>query len=111
MTNITFSLDENIIRQSEILAAQTGTSVNAIVRDYLSYLVGMGIKDVDAMNGNLQILFNFSIGKLNRKQACRELGVEDISLSRMMREAGFPPPRANLEQEKEMLEEIRGISL
>ena len=111
MPNITFSFDESIIREAKILAAQAETSVNAILRDYLSHLSSLEIYKQDAMNGNLQILFNYSIGKLNRKQACKKLGVEDLVLSKMLGEAGFPPPRANIEQEDAMLEEIKDIRL
>ncbi len=39
MTNLTLTIDENILRQARILALQRGTSVNAMVREFLAQQV------------------------------------------------------------------------
>ena len=107
--NITFSLDEATIRQIKGIAAQHDTSINAIVRDYFAQLADSGLQERDVMNGNLQTLFDYSIGRVGRTQAKKNLGVEDKMLTQMLLGAGFPPPRAGLEQEDAMLEEISNI--
>ncbi len=107
--NITFSLDEATIRQIKVIAAHHDTSINAIVRDYFAQLVNSGIQVKDVMNGNLQSLFDYSIGRIGRTQAKKILGVEDKVLAQMLLGAGFPPPRASLEQEDAMLKEIKDI--
>jgi len=111
MSNITFSIDESILRRVKVVAAQHGTSINAMVRDYFSSLLASGIDDADTMNGNQRTLFDYSVGGTGRSRARKILGVDDATLTLMMRAAGFPPPRASSEQENEMLDEIKDIHL
>jgi hypothetical protein len=40
MTNLTLAIDELILRRARIRAMQRGTSVNALVRDYITRLAG-----------------------------------------------------------------------
>ncbi len=40
MTNLTLSVDEQVLRRARIRAMQQGTSVNALVRDYIARLAG-----------------------------------------------------------------------
>ncbi|MBV9382997.1 MAG: hypothetical protein JO242_20320 [Streptosporangiaceae bacterium] len=40
MTNLTLTVDEEILRRARIRALELGTSVNALVREYLRQLVG-----------------------------------------------------------------------
>lgn len=40
MTNLTLTVDEEILRRARIRALERGTSVNALVRDYLALLAG-----------------------------------------------------------------------
>ena len=40
MTNLTLTVDEDILRQARIRALELGTSVNALVREYLKQLAG-----------------------------------------------------------------------
>jgi Family of unknown function (DUF6364) len=39
MTNLTLTVDENLLRQARIIALQRGTSVNAMVREFLAQQV------------------------------------------------------------------------
>lgn len=109
MANITFVVDDELLRQMKVIAAKHQTSINALVRDYFSYLTTSGIAEDDCMNGNLQTLFDYSIGKIGRHKAKALLGIDDFTLTNMLRSAKFPPPRATAEQENRMLEEIKGI--
>ena len=45
MANLTLSIDDDLLRQARIKALERGTSVNAIVRDYLQRLVGQDAQD------------------------------------------------------------------
>ncbi|WP_297505746.1 hypothetical protein [Ferrovum sp.] len=109
--NITFSLDEDQIRQVKVIAAQRNVTIVSIVRDYFSMLCASGLHDKEVLNGNMQVLFDYSIGRIGRFQAKKILGVSDGVLTTMMRASGFPPPRATPEQEDAMLEEIKDIRL
>ncbi len=40
MTNLTLTIDEDILRVARIKALELGTSVNALVREYLRQLAG-----------------------------------------------------------------------
>ena len=40
MTNLTLSVDDDVLRRARIRALQRGTSVNALVREYLERLAG-----------------------------------------------------------------------
>ena len=40
MTNLTLTVDEDILRTARIRALELGTSVNALVREYLKQLAG-----------------------------------------------------------------------
>lgn len=109
MANITFVIADEQLRQMKVLAAKHQTSINALVRDYFSHLTASGLADSDGMNGNLQTLFDYSIGKIGRHKAKSFLGVDDFALTHMLRSAKLPPPRATAEEENRMLEEIKDI--
>ena len=109
MPNITFVIDDEQLRQMKVIAAKHQTSLNALVRDYFTHLTSNGLSETEAMSGNLQALFDYSIGRIGRHKAKAFLGVDDINFATMLRRAGFPPPRAMLEEENRMLEEIKDI--
>jgi len=41
MTNLTISIDENLLRKARIRALEEGTSVNALLRGYLETFTGL----------------------------------------------------------------------
>ena len=109
LAKITFDFDNEQLRQMEVIAAKHQTSINALVHDYFAHVIASGIADDDGMNGNLQALFDYSIGKIGRNKAKAALGVDDVTLTVMLRCAKFPPPRASFEHENRMLDEIKDI--
>lgn len=40
MTNLTLTIDEDILRRARIRALELGTSVNALARDYITQIAG-----------------------------------------------------------------------
>jgi len=40
MTNLTLTIEEDVLRQARIRALELGTSVNALVREYIRQLAG-----------------------------------------------------------------------
>lgn len=109
MANITFGIDDSLLRDVKVIAAKHETSVNALVRNYFAHLVASGLQDTDSLTGNLQTLFDYSIGRIGRHKARSFLGVDDATLTSMLRQSGFPPPRATQEQEDRMLDDIKDI--
>lgn len=102
MANITFSIDDETIREAKIAAAKLNTSVNAIIRVLLANFAN-DLEKIDRNSiGNFQTLFDFSIGRINYRQAQARLGVDDRTLFLMMCKAGLPMPRLS-DQETERL--------
>lgn len=104
MPNITFVLDEDLLREVKVIAARYDTSLNALVRDYFQHLAHSGLSSEGRMDGNLQTLFRYSVGHLTRKEAREALGVDDARLTQLLRMAGFPPPRAQKADEDAQVE-------
>lgn len=109
--NVTFSMDGDLLARVQSLAALRQTSLNEIVRCYFEHLASCGLDDQGVLNGNHQVLFDYSIGRISRSQAKRALGVNDAAFTAMLGAAQFPPPRATSEQEQEMLREVEHIVL
>lgn len=49
MTNLTITTDEEILRRARIRALEQGTSVNAVVRDFLESYAGVRSEQMEAM--------------------------------------------------------------
>ncbi len=109
MANITFVIDDALLREIKAIAAHHDTSVNALVRNYFSNVVASGVQETNVLNGNLKTLFDYSVGRISRHRAKAFLGTDDATFSNMLRETGFPPPRASQDDENAMLEEIKGV--
>jgi hypothetical protein len=103
MPNITFSFDEDLLREVKVLAARYDTSLNSLVRDYFQHLSESGLSSGDRLDGNLQTLFLYSIGRLTREETCASLGVDDLRLTQLLRGAGFPPPRSPKSDEESQI--------
>lgn len=54
--NITLSVDESVLRKVKVLAAERRTSVNALVRDYLSSLVAKETAQDEAREALLKLI-------------------------------------------------------
>lgn len=54
--NITLSVDESVLRKVKILAAERRTSVNALVRDYLSSLAAKTSAEDEAREALLKLI-------------------------------------------------------
>jgi hypothetical protein len=107
MPNITFVLDEDLLREVKVIAARYDTSLNALVGDYLRHLASSGLVSTEEgeLNGNLETLFRYSIGHLTREEARATLGTDDARLTQLLRMAGFPPPRSPKAEEDAQVEE------
>jgi len=109
--NLTIRLDEALLARSHALAARRGTTLTEIIRRMLEGLNASGVGDEHAMNGNQLCLFAYSMGQVSREEARRQLGVDDHTLAVLLREAGFPPPRASEADEAAMLHAARDVRL
>ena len=75
MLNVTFAIDDDLLRQSKMAALQMDTSLNAIVRTLLDGFV----KSVGSPNdktGNYRKLLDFSLGRIPYRKLRSELHIE-----------------------------------
>jgi hypothetical protein len=55
MTNLTVVIESDTLKRARMRALQEGTSVNAVVRDYLSDYAGMKAQKDEAINNLLRL--------------------------------------------------------
>ena len=53
MANLTITVDERLLRRARVRAAELGTSVNAVLRDYMQSWVGGDAERAGAINALL----------------------------------------------------------
>ncbi len=55
MTNVTISIDEKDLKKARILALQQGTSLNAVIREYVQSYIGKAKREQQATKKILQL--------------------------------------------------------
>ena len=89
MSNITLSLDDNTYRTARIVAAERGTSVSALVRDYLQSLQpDPNAADRAALVRTLD--WAASTGNFSAQDRLSREDVHDRSAMRREQDAGAP---------------------
>ena len=109
--NFTGSIDRALLRRAKVIAAKTDTSVNALLKMQLSYLVetfeAAEIRD----NRNYRSLFDFSMGRIDDREAMDSLGIDsDEELFLLMCNARLPMPRLSSEETQSMVEKLKARS-
>lgn len=61
MANLTVTVDEQVLKRARIKAIEQGTSVNALVSDYLARFAGMGATE-EALAGFMAIARGIQAG-------------------------------------------------
>lgn len=112
MPNITFTLDADLLRRAKIAAAQTDSSLNAIVRVLLAGFVDAVGVDSPGLpdTGNYRKLLDFSLGKITFRRAMSDLNIDsDEQLFLMMCGAGLPMPALPDEEIAKMSENLERV--
>ena len=98
MPNVTFSIDDDLLRQSKMAALQMDASLNAIVRTLLDGFV-KSVGSANDVTGNYRKLFDFSLGRIPYRRLMSELHIDsDEDLFLMMCSAGLPMPTLSKEE-------------
>jgi hypothetical protein len=102
--NITFALDAALIAAAKVVAAKQDTTVTALVRQLLEQQVALdGQLAASAASGVLEVLLEYSMGRLPRAAALESLGSDDYGvLLRLLNAAGLPHPVVPLAKRKVM---------
>ncbi len=61
MANLTITIEDEMLKRARIRALEQGTSVNALLRQYLVHYVG-GYKSTEAIEGLLDLAMNSQSG-------------------------------------------------
>ncbi|MCF8208670.1 MAG: hypothetical protein K9K38_04590 [Rhodoferax sp.] len=111
MPNVTFSIDEDLLRQSKMAALQMDASLNAVVRTLLDGFV-KSVGSPKANTGNYRKLLDFSLGRVPYRKLMSELHIEsDEDLFLMMCSVGLPMPtlsKEELEKTSQIFESLSG---
>lgn len=73
MANLTIALEDELLQQARIRATGQGTSVNAVLREYLSSYVGVTSKREEAVKNLLRLSKRARSGRGRRKWTRDEL--------------------------------------
>lgn len=73
MANLTVALDDELLRRARIRALQQGTSVNALVRDYLTAFADQREVQIKALEEVLEIAANSKASSGGRRWSRDEL--------------------------------------
>lgn len=63
MTNLTLSVEEDVLRRARIRALERGTSVNAVLREFLAAYAGIAEEQQRAMKTLLEIARRSGAGR------------------------------------------------
>lgn len=93
-TNFTSSLPRDVLARAKIIAAQRGTSVNALLNAELRHLVETYDGGEQTRNTNYQHLLDFSLGRSDYEQTMTALALDsEEALFLLMAKARLPMPR------------------
>ncbi len=67
MANLTISIEEEILKRARVRALEEGTSVNALVRDYLSDYASLAARREKAMKDLLRLSQSAKTRRGNRR--------------------------------------------
>jgi plasmid stability protein len=73
MANLTISVDDDVLKQARLKAIEQGTSVNALLREYLEAYAGVKTRQEEAVKDLLRISENATSGRGGRRWTRDEL--------------------------------------
>ena len=73
MTNVTLSIDEEDLKAARITALQNGTSLNAVVRDFIKNYIGQAQRNNELADSILQTMSESDYSGASRKVSRDEL--------------------------------------
>lgn len=73
MTNVTLSIDEEDLKAARITALQNGTSLNAVVRDFIKSYIGQAQRNKELADSILQTMSESEYVGASRKVSRDEL--------------------------------------
>lgn len=94
IVNFTVAVDCVLLRRAQVVAANTGTSVNALFNAELRHLVEAFEASEASGNQNFKVLLDLSLGRRASDDAMRALGIDsEEDLLSLMAQGHLPMPR------------------
>ena len=94
MAHITVEIDDAVLAQLQVIAAHRQTTVEAMAAGMLGRMAAGGLPDRDRMSSSTKALFDYLVGRTNWEATQERLGIDDITQTQMLRQAGFTPPQS-----------------
>lgn len=107
--NFTLALDEELIRAAKVEAARNGTSVSAMVSDYLRTATGFEGGQRPPANER-ETLKRYSQGRMPRRRAMALLKTDYDGLLDRLGAAGLPIPRLPEADLKKMMKDVARLT-
>jgi hypothetical protein len=73
MANLTITVDDQVLKKARLRALEQGTSVNALLREYLSRFAGAASSHEEAVEGLIQLAKTARAGRGRRRWTRDEL--------------------------------------
>lgn len=110
IVNFTGAVDRDLLKRANVVAAKSGTSINALFNAELRYLVDTFEAAEHVGNQNYKTLLTFSLGRIDALTALQALGLdhrEDLFL--LMAQAHLPMPRLSEQVTQGMVEKLNAL--
>jgi hypothetical protein len=109
--NVTFPLDDALLKKAKLLAARRDTSVAQLVRNGLEQQVALEAPlQRHGANGTYEILMGYSLGEVPRGVAMEELGLDHYrELLALLGAAALPMPTVPAATRAEMVNDLLAV--
>ncbi len=106
--NVTFQLDDELLRRAKLVAARRETSVSQLVREALEQQVAHdGLLERSGAQGGYETLVEYSLGEIPRSVAMERLALDDYGdLLGLLGVAGLPMPLVPAATRAEMVADM-----
>lgn len=95
MTNLTLTVDETLLRKARILALERGTSVNALVREFIEKLIQDSARSEDKAQQFAAFAEQGKVASFGFKMTRQEMYETDPRMQRLFR-IGNPDANVNV---------------
>ena len=85
MTNLTLTIDENLLRKARILALERNTSVNAMVREFIEKTVAQTQEQTSKADQFVALVESAKFRSSGKRETRQEMYDDDPRMQKLMR--------------------------
>ncbi|HEX4879200.1 MAG TPA: hypothetical protein VFV39_05075 [Limnobacter sp.] len=110
-TQISVTLDRELVQAAKALAARQGTTLSALIAIQMRNLIDSAEQSRQIGNQNYTVLLHYSLGLIDVDEALTTLGVaNEVLLERLLQGAGLPKPKLTESQILGMVNALRQLA-